>query len=249
VLVTGCGLSETQDGGYAEYSRLQGDWVIPLPNGLSDADAMKVGTAGFTAALAIHRMEHNGLSPAKGPVVVTGATGGVGSLAINMLAGRGYEVVAVSGKPDADAYLREIGAAKILRRQELDLGSKPMEAAQWAGAIDNVGGEVLTWLTRTAQYDGNIASIGLAGSHELHTTVMPFILRGVNLLGINSVATPRPVRLDVWHRIATDLRPAALDRIAHKTVTFDELPQQFDDYIKGRVTGRTIVQIAPKQTP
>jgi NADPH2:quinone reductase len=248
VLVTGCGLSETQDGGYSEYSRLQGDWVIPLPNGLSDADAMKVGTAGFTAALAIHRMEHNGLAPAKGPVVVTGATGGVGSLAINMLAGRGYEVVGVSGKPDADAYLREIGAAKILRRHDIDLGSKPMEASQWAGAIDNVGGELLTWLTRTTQYDGNIASIGLAGGHELHTTVMPFILRGVNLLGINSVATPRPVRLDVWHRIATDLRPAALDRIAHRSVAFDDLPQQFADYIQGRVTGRTIVQIANKQT-
>ena len=249
VLVTGCGLSETQDGGYAEFSRLQGDWVIPLPDGLTDADAMKLGTAGFTAALAIHRMEQNGQAPAKGPIVVTGATGGVGSLAINMLAGRGYEVVAVSGKPDADAYLRDIGAAKILRRQDIDLGKKPMEAALWAGAIDNVGGELLTWLTRTVDYAGNIASIGLAGSHELHTTVMPFILRGVNLLGINSVATPRPLRLDVWRRIATDLRPSALDRIATKTVTFDQLPSQFDDYIQGRVTGRTIVQIATKQTP
>jgi NADPH2:quinone reductase len=248
VLVTGCGLSETQDGGYAEYSRLHGDWVIPLPAGLTDADAMKLGTAGFTAALAIHRMEQNGQTPARGPVVVTGATGGVGSLAVNMLAGRGYEVVAVSGKTEADAYLRDIGATRILRRQEINLGSKPMEAAQWAGAIDNVGGELLTWLTRTVDYNGNIASIGLAGSHELHTTVMPFILRGVNLLGINSSATLRSVRLDVWSRIATDLRPSALNRIADKTVTFNELPQQFDDYIQGRVTGRTIVQIATKQT-
>jgi len=248
VLVTGCGLSETQDGGYAEYSRLQGDWVIPLPEGLTDADAMKLGTAGFTAALAIHRMEQNGQTPARGPVVVTGATGGVGSLAVNMLAGRGYEVVAVSGKAEADGYLRDIGATKILRRQEINLGSKPMEAAQWAGAIDNVGGELLTWLTRTVDYNGNIASIGLAGSHELHTTVMPFILRGINLLGINSSATPRVVRLEVWRRIATDLRPSALNRIANKTVTFSELPQQFDDYIRGRVTGRTIVQIATKQT-
>jgi NADPH2:quinone reductase len=244
VLVTGCGLSETQDGGYAEYSRLQGDWVIPLPEGLTDADAMKLGTAGFTAALAIHRMEQNGQTPARGPVVVTGATGGVGSLAVNMLAGRGYEVVAVSGKAEADGYLRDIGATKILRRQEINLGSKPMEAAQWAGAIDNVGGELLTWLTRTVDYNGNIASIGLAGSHELHTTVMPFILRGVNLLGINSSATPRAVRLDVWRRIASDLRPAALDRIADKTVDFADLPRQFDDYIQGRVTGRTIVKIA-----
>jgi NADPH2:quinone reductase len=244
VLVTGCGLSETQDGGYAEYARLQGDWVIPLPQGMSEQDAMRLGTAGFTAALAIHRMEHNGQAPARGPIVVTGATGGVGSLAINMLAGRGYEVVAVSGKPEADEYLRGLGAVRVLRRQELDLGSKPMEAVQWAGAIDNVGGELLTWLTRTVDFWGNIASIGLAGSHELKTTVMPFILRGVNLLGINSVATPRDVRLAVWERIATDLRPAKLDRIADKLVTFDELPAQFDDYIKGRVTGRTVVRIS-----
>jgi acrylyl-CoA reductase (NADPH) len=244
VLVTGCGLSETQDGGYSEYSRLQGDWVIPLPEGMSEADAMKLGTAGFTAALAIHRMEQNGQTPAQGPVVVTGATGGVGSLAINMLAGRGYQVVAVSGKLEADAYLHDLGASQILRRQALDVGSRPMEAALWAGAIDNVGGEVLTWLTRTMGYGGNIASVGLAGSHELHTTVMPFILRGVNLLGINSVATPRELRLEVWKRIATDLRPAKLDRIAGRLVNFDELPAQFDDYIKGRVTGRTVVKVS-----
>jgi len=215
-----------------------------LPEGLTDADAMKLGTAGFTAALAIHRMEQNGQTPARGPVVVTGATGGVGSLAINMLAGRGYEVVAVSGKPDADDYLRDIGAARILRRQDINFGAKPLEAVQWAGAVDNVGGDMLTWLTRTVDFWGNIASIGLAGSHELHTTVMPFILRGVNLLGINSVATPRELRLEVWRRIATDLRPQKLGRIAGRTVNFDELPAQFDDYIQGRVTGRTIVKIA-----
>lgn len=244
VLVTGCGLSETQDGGYAEYARVQGDWLIPVPAGLTELDAMRLGTAGFTAALAIHRMEQNGQAPARGPVVVTGATGGVGSLAINMLAGRGYEVVAVSGKPDADEYLRGLGATRILRRQEINLGSKPMEAVQWAGAIDNVGGELLTWLTRTVDFWGNIASVGLAGSYELRTTVMPFILRGVNLLGINSVATPRDVRLAVWERIASDLRPAKLDRIADRLVTFDELPDRFDDYIKGRVTGRTVVRIS-----
>ncbi len=243
VLVTGCGLSETQDGGYAEYARVQGDWAIPIPPGMTDADAMKLGTAGFTAALAIHRMEQNGQQPKNGPVVITGATGGVGSLAINMLAGRGYEVVAVSGKPEADAYLHEIGASQVLRRQSLDLGSKPMEAALWAGAVDNVGGEVLTWLTRTMGYGGNIASVGLAASHELHTTVMPFILRGVNLLGINSVATPRELRLAVWNRLATDLRPGKLDRIAGKYVTFSELPGQFGEYIEGRVTGRTVVRI------
>jgi NADPH2:quinone reductase len=244
VLVTGCGLSETHDGGYAEYARLNGDWVIPLPAGMTTMDAMKIGTAGFTAALAIHRMEQNGQAPANGPVVVTGATGGVGSIAISMLAGRGYEVVAVSGKPEADEYLRGIGAARILRRQEINPGSKPMEKALWAGAVDNVGGELLTWLTRTTDQWGNIASIGLAGGAELRTTVMPFILRGVNLLGINSVLTPRATRLQVWTRIAGDLRPAQLDRICTKLVPFAELPGQFDDYLKGRVTGRAVVKIA-----
>jgi acrylyl-CoA reductase (NADPH) len=244
VLVTGCGLSETHDGGYAEYARLNGDWVIPLPAGMTTMDAMKIGTAGFTAALAIHRMEQNGQAPANGPVVVTGATGGVGSIAISMLAGRGYEVVAVSGKPEADEYLRGIGAARILRRQEINPGSKPMEKALWAGAVDNVGGELLAWLTRTTDQWGNIASIGLAGGAELRTTVMPFILRGVNLLGINSVLTPRATRLQVWTRIAGDLRPAQLDRICTKLVPFAALPGQFDDYLKGRVTGRAVVKIA-----
>ena len=244
VLVTGCGLSETHDGGYAEYARLNGDWVIPLPPGMTTLDAMKIGTAGFTAALAVHRMEQNDQAPGNGPVVVTGATGGVGSIAINMLAGRGYDVVAVSGKPEADDYLRDIGAARILRRQDINLGTKPMEKALWAGAVDNVGGELLTWLTRTMDQWGNIASIGLAGGAELRTTVMPFILRGVNLLGINSVLTPRATRLEVWQRIAGDLRPAQLDRICTRIVPFAELPAQFDDYVKGRVTGRTVVKIA-----
>ncbi len=243
VLVTGCGLSETHDGGYAEYARLPGDWLITLPPGMDEMDVMKLGTAGFTAALAIHRMEHNGQRPSGGPIVVTGASGGVGSIAINMLAGRGYEVVAVSGKPDAEPYLRELGAHRVLRRQDVDLGSRPMEATLWAGAIDNVGGETLTWLTRTVDFWGNIASIGLAGSHELHTTVLPFILRGVSLLGINSVATPRETRLAVWQRIGTDLRPAKLDRIANRVVDFADLLVQFDGYLKGQVTGRTVVRI------
>ena len=241
--MTGSGLSETHDGGYSEFARVNGDAVITLPPGMSELDAMKLGTAGFTAALAIHRMEHNGLTPAKGTVVVTGATGGVGSLAINMLAGRGYKVAAVTGKPEADAYLHDLGASQIVRRQSLDFGSKPMEAVLWAGAVDNVGGDMLTWLTRTMDFSGNIASIGLAGSHELHTTVMPFILRGVNLLGINSSATPRDVRLAVWQRIATDLRPAKLDKISDKIVSFDDLPAHFDAYIKGNVIGRTVVRI------
>jgi NADPH2:quinone reductase len=243
VLVTGNGLSETHDGGYAEYARVPGDWVIPVPDGLDAADAMRLGTAGFTAALAVHRMEQNGQRPKGGPIVVTGATGGVGSLAINMLAGRGYEVVAVSGKPDAEGYLKEVGAARVLRRQQIELGSRPLEKPLWAGAVDNVGGELLTWLTRTTDFWGNIASIGLAGSAKLETTVMPFILRGVSLLGINSVATPRDVRLAVWQRIATDLRPVELRRIGHNVVGFDELPGQFEAYLKGGVIGRTVVRI------
>lgn len=244
VLVTGCGLGEDVDGGYAEYVRARGDWVIPLPDGLSTESAMALGTAGFTAALAIHKMEHNDTHPDGGPIVVTGATGGVGSLAINMLAGRGYEVTAVTGKPEQSDYLHQLGATNILLRQDIDYGKRPLEKALWHGAIDNVGGEMLTWLTRTMGWWGNIASIGLAGSHELHTTVMPFILRGVNLLGVNSVATPRPLREAVWERIGSDLMPKALDRIATRTVAFDDLPGVFEDYLNGKVTGRAVVKIA-----
>jgi acrylyl-CoA reductase (NADPH) len=244
VLVTGCGLSETHDGGYAEYARIRAEWVVPLPAGLTLADAMKIGTAGFTAALAVHQMEHNGQAPGNGPIVVTGASGGVGSLAIDMLAARGYEVVAVSGKPAADAYLTGLGAARVLRRQEIDYGKRPMETAQWAGAVDNLGGDALAWLTRTVDYGGNIASIGLAAGHELHTTVMPFILRAVNLLGINSVATPRALRLKVWERIATDLRPLHLERICARTIDFDALPAAFPAYLAAEVQGRTLVRIS-----
>ena len=243
VLVTGCGLSETHDGGYAEYARLKGEWVIPMPPGFGAFKAMSMGTAGFTAALAIHRMEHNGQTPSKGPVVVTGATGGVGSIAIDMLASRGYEVIAVSGKPESTDYLKALGASQVLLRQDIDYGKRPLEAARFGGAIDNVGGETLTWLTRSVDNWGNIASIGLAGGAELHTSVMPFILRGVNLLGINSSATLRDTRLVVWNRIATDLRPRHLDLIATRTIPFDELPTAFDAYLTGTVTGRTVVKI------
>ena len=243
VVVNGCGLSETHDGGYAEYARLQADWVVPLPDGIDEFQAMALGTAGFTAALGIHRMEQNGQAPEQGEVLVNGATGGVGSLAIDMLAGRGYRVVALSGKKDAESYLKEIGAARIISRDALTMGTRPLEEGLWAGAIDNVGGDILAWLTRTTQPWGNIASIGMAASHELKTTVMPFILRGVSLLGINSVLTPRALRLDVWRRLATDLKPRHLDRIVTQTIDFDALPGAFDAFIKGNVTGRTVVRI------
>lgn len=251
VLVNGCGLSETHDGGYAEYARVAAEWVVPIPAGLDEFQCMAIGTAGYTAALAIHRMEQNGSQPPSekhggehsGEIVVTGATGGVGSLAIDMLAGRGYQVVAVTGKKSSADYLERLGAARVLLRDEINLGSRPLEEAQWAGAIDNLGGDVLAWLTRTTKFWGNIASIGLAASPELKTTVVPFILRGVNLLGINSVYTPRPLRLAVWQRLATDLKPRHLDTIVTRIVGLDELPQAFEPYVKGAVIGRAVVKI------
>lgn len=244
VVVNGCGLSETRDGGYAEFARVPAEAVVPLPAGMEPLAAMQIGTAGFTAALAIHRMEQNGQLPDQGPVVVTGATGGVGSLAIDMLDARGYDVVAVTGKKDAADYLREIGAGDVLLRDDIDVGSRPLEKTLWAGAIDNVGGETLGWLCRTVGYGGNIASVGNAASIKLETTVLPFILRAVCLLGINSVDTPRDLRLATWRRIGGDLRPRHLARIATNVIAFEDLPGAFDAYMQGTVTGRTVVRIA-----
>jgi NADPH2:quinone reductase len=245
VLVNGCGLSETVDGGYSEYARVDSKSLVVIPAGMTAVEVMQIGTAGYTAALAIHRMEQNGQSPEQGPVVVTGATGGVGSVAIDMLNVRGYEAVALTGKGSEEAYLRKIGASQIILRDELDLGKRPMEKALWAGAIDNLGGDYLTWLTRTVDYGGNIASIGLASSFALQTTVLPFILRAVCLLGINSVDTPRDLRQTVWARIGSDLKPQHLDTIGHRTISFDELPGAFQGYIDGTIKGRTVVEITP----
>jgi NADPH2:quinone reductase len=188
-------------------------------------------------------MEHNGMSPSGRPIAVTGATGGVGGLAIDMLAGRGYEVVAITGKPDGADYLRRLGAAKVMLRGEMTLGTRPLETVIFGGAIDNVGGELLAWLTRTVDFWGSIASIGLTSGAKLETTVMPFILRGVNLLGINSSATPRDVRLQVWKRIASDLKPRHLDAIVTRVIDLDELPAAFGDYLDSKVRGRTVVRI------
>ena len=248
IVVNGCGLSETRDGGYAEFARVPAEACVPLPDDISNAEAMQIGTAGYTAALAIHRMEQNNQRPENGPVVVTGATGGVGSIAIDMLDGRGYEAVAVTGKAGGADYLESIGARRILLRDEIDLGKRPLEKAEWAGAIDNLGGDILTWLTRTVDYGGNIASIGLAASPALNTTVIPFILRAVCLLGINSVDTPRDLRLAVWSRIASDLKPARLGRIGANEIAFDDLPAAFQAYLDGEITGRTVVSIRPDQT-
>ena len=243
VLVNGCGLSETVDGGYAEYARVASSSVVPIPEGMTAVEAMQIGTAGYTAALAIHRMEQNGQLPENGPVVVTGATGGVGSIAIDLLDGRGYEVVAVPGKADGEDYLKSIGAQRVLLRDDIDFGKRPMEIAEWAGAIDNLGGDYLAWLTRTMDYGGNIAAICLASSVKLETTVIPFLLRAVCLLGINSVDTPRDLRLAVWSRIGGDLRPRHLETIGSRTIGLDDLPGAFQAFLDGKVTGRIVVEI------
>lgn len=242
VLVTGYGMGVEHDGGYAEYCRVPGDWVVPLPQGLSAFDAMAIGTAGFTAALSIMRMEQNGLKPGNGPVSVSGASGGVGSMAVDLLAGLGYEVTAISGKDDQHAYLRQLGASQVLSRHTLELGKKPLEKALWAGAVDPVGGEMLAWLTRTMRQHGTIASCGLTGGIELHTTVMPFILRGVSLLGIDSVQCPMELRRSTWERLAGEMRPRNLDEMT-QTIVFEQLPVIFDAMLKGAVKGRVVVKI------
>ncbi|HEX7080996.1 MAG TPA: acryloyl-CoA reductase [Gammaproteobacteria bacterium] len=244
VLVCGCGLGETHDGGYAEIARVPGDWVVPMPPGLDARRAMAIGTAGLTAALAIHRLERNGQHPALGPILVTGATGGVGSIAIDLLSGRGYETVALTGKPDAHAYLESLGAARIVDRRGLELAGKPLGPATWGGGVDAVGGDVLAWLIRTTRANGNIASIGLAGGAALATTVLPFILRGVSLLGINSVSIEPGLRADLWTRLGAAHAPRNLDRIAAREVSLDELPGAFRALLDGAVVGRVIVRVA-----
>ena len=246
VVVTSAGLSETRDGGYAGYARLAADNVIPLPTGFSMREAMALGTAGFTAALAVHRMEQNGQQPAMGPIAVSGATGGVGSVAIDLLAARGYEVHAISSKgadSEAAAYLHALGAAEIISPADFEMGSRPLEKAVWGGAVDNLGGDMLSWFTRSTVYGGNVASIGLAASHKLETTVMPFILRGVNLLGINAVDTPRDLRLEVWSRLGSDLKPRHLDAIINGEIGLDGLTACVQDWLDGKVTGRKLVKL------
>jgi acrylyl-CoA reductase (NADPH) len=243
VLATGYDIGVGHDGGYAERVRLPAEWVVPLPEGLSLFEAMVLGTAGFTVALCIQRLEDNGQRPENGPIVVTGATGGVGSLAVDILSGLGYEVVALTGKDTEHEYLRTLGARAVLDRKTLDLGSRPLEKAQWAGAIDNVGGEVLAWLTRTVKPWGNIAAVGLAGGSEIHTTVMPFILRGVSLLGITSAGCPAALRYKLWPRLATDLRPPHLASIVTEVVGLEDLPRVFAAMLEGRVRGRTVVKL------
>jgi acrylyl-CoA reductase (NADPH) len=244
VLVTGCGLSETLDGGFAEYARVPASAVIAMPAGLNALDAMTIGTAGFTAALAIHRLEQNGLCPEQGEVMVTGASGGVGCIAIDMLAAKGYKALALTGREEQRQLLQTLGAHEVVSRAELVTGSAALEKARFAAAIDNVGGDLLSWLVRSLKNQGSVASIGMTGGSELRVSVMPFILRGVNILGINSAATPRPVRERVWQRIASDLNPLHLDRIRTRVIEFDQLLDIFPEFLHNKAHGRTVVRIA-----
>ena len=245
VFVTGCGLGERFDGGYAEQVKISADFVVPCPEGLTPREVMIIGTAGFTAALAIHRMEENHQSPADGPIVVTGASGGVGSMAINMLANRGYEVTGISGKTAAFDYLKKLGASEVINREQFDLGQRPLEKARWAGAIDNVGGEMLAGLTRMIHPRGNIAAIGLAGGHELHTTVMPFILRGINLLGINSVDCPMALRKQLWTQLAGEIKPQALEQIVSQELSLPEVAAYCESMTNGSTSGRALINLHP----
>lgn len=243
-IATSFDLGVAHHGGYAEIARVPADWVVPLPDGLDLKEAMELGTAGFTAALGIIRMEHDGLAPQNGPVIVSGATGGVGGLAIDMLSRLGYHVVALTGKESEEGYLRGIGAAEVKLTSSIDFAKvRPMEAAQWAGAVDNVGGKILHWLLATMQQAGTVASIGNASDFKLETTVFPFILRGVSLLGIDSGFAPMPVRQRAWQRLASDLKPRHLAKMA-RIIDFNDLPSAFPDFIAGRVKGRTVVKIA-----
>jgi putative YhdH/YhfP family quinone oxidoreductase len=241
VLCTGCGLSEERDGGYSEYVRLESRSVIALPAGLSLREAMIIGTAGFTAGLSLLRMETNGQRPEAGPIVVTGATGGVGMLAIDVLTRAGYEAHAITSKFDRLDALIALGARQVIASSDLHWGQRPLERASWAGAIDNVGDEMLAGLTRHMGLYGNIASCGLAGGHRLQTTVMPFILRGVSLLGISSNNAPRAIREAVWQRLASDWKPAHLEAICTRTVDLEGLSGVFDGMLEGGSFGRTLV--------
>jgi putative YhdH/YhfP family quinone oxidoreductase len=242
VIVHSFGLGADHDGGYAEFGRFPADWVIPLPPGLSPFEASALGVAGHTAAHAIDLMQLNGLTPASGKVLVNGATGGVASIAIDILAGRGYHVVAMSGKPEQADYLRRLGAKEFIGRNGIADASRPLESPLWAGALDSVGGAQMSWLTRSMQRDGVIASFGNAAGAEFAGNVLPFILRGVRLLGVN-VNNPLERKKALWARLAGDLKPRHLERIARR-IRFSDLERAFDDLLAARTVGRQVVDFS-----
>jgi acrylyl-CoA reductase (NADPH) len=243
VIVHGYDLGVAHHGGFSEYARVPSSWIVPLPEGLTTKQAMAIGTAGFTAALSVHALEQHGLTPGSGPVLVTGATGGVGSVSVGILAERGYEVAASSGKPDAEGFLKELGATQVLPREETSGPGKPLERERWAGAVDCVGASTLPYILRTLKYGGAVAASGNTGGIALESTVFPFILRSVALIGIDSVQMPLEERRRVWRRIATDLRPRGLDGIGTREVTLAELPDALDAVLAGANTGRTLVRL------
>lgn len=245
VIVASAELGVSHPGGFSEYARVPGDWVVPLPKGLTLKEAMVLGTAGFTSAMSIQRMEENGLNPEKGPVIVTGATGGVGSTAVAMLAKRGYHVAASTGKETEHEFLRKLGAKEILSREETtDQTGRPLQKIRWAGAVDPVGGKTLSYLLATTNFGGSVAVSGLTGGPQFTTTVYPFILRGINLLGIDSAHCTREYRIKVWNRLADDLKPVSLlENIAAQEITLDELPDALSAILKGQLRGRTVVKL------
>lgn len=243
VLAHGYEIGVARHGGYARYARVPAEWLVAVPDGMSTRDTMVVGTAGFTAALSVIALQDHGVTPDAGPVLVTGATGGVGSTAVDVLSNLGYEVVASTGKPDQSGWLRDLGAASIIDRAELsEEGRRPLESTVWAGAVDCVGGTTLANVLKKIRYGGSVAASGLAGGPGLSTTVMPFILRGVNLLGIDSVEMPMDARRAAWARIGTDLKPSNLDSIGHD-VTLDDLDQVLTDILAGKARGRSVVDL------
>jgi acrylyl-CoA reductase (NADPH) len=243
VVAHGYDLGVARHGGFAEYARVPAQWVVPLPRDLTPRQAMAIGTAGFTAALCIHQLEERGLHPSNGPVLVTGATGGVGSTAVAILSLRGYQVAASTGKADQADFLRGLGAAEVIGREETSAASeRPLESERWAGAVDCVGGATLSYVLRTLRYGGAVAACGLTGGTSLATTVMPFILRGVALLGVDSVQVPIQRRRDLWHRLALDLRPPGLEESIASEVGLEGVAPVLDAILKGEVRGRTIVR-------
>ncbi len=249
VIVHAYDMGVAHDGGYSECVRVPGDWIVRRPESMTAFDAMTLGTAGFTAAQAIMLMEYNGLKPDNGPVAVTGATGGVGSVAVEILAKTGYEVVAITGKKEETHYLKTLGAKDVMLRQSIDLSKiRPLDKSTWAGVVDNLGGDLLAWLLSTMKVGGTVGAVGLAADMKLNTTVAPFILRGVSLLGADSANCTMSLRQKIWNKLAVEWRPDTVhDQV--RTIDFDDLPTHFDPYIKGMVRGRTVVRIAPDSHP
>ncbi len=242
VVAHGFSIGANHDGGYQDVNRFPADWLVKVPEALTAFETAAIGVAGYTAALSVDLMELNGLAPGKGKVLVNGATGGAASVAIDLLAGRGYEVVALSGKPEAADYLKSLGAAEVIDRKTYEFGTRPLEKPMWQGAVDSVGGEQLAWLARSMQNDGVIAAFGNAGGIDFKGSVLPFILRGVRLVGVNA-NSPMPLRNRIWQRLATDLKPRHLHRIA-RPIRFDALPQAFNDLMDAKAVGRMVVDFS-----